>query len=440
MPDPDPADVPAAGGGPERGAGERLRALRVARGIAQGAVAGDYTSSYVSRVEKGIQAGGPRFWAAAAETLGVSQQWLTTGVDDAAAELAGAMAAVAAGDTVTGINQLRALLARPNLSQDLRGEAEQALADALFTRGEYAQVWALLRDRLETPVADPIAELTLRGRMCRCLVEMGDLSGAVDTARTALRRAEELQLPNHRIAIQLRVTLAGALLDRGDMELAAYELQRAQTLAQQAHDPVAEASSMWNAANLAYDRGDLPAAQHLTTTAITLFRQAREDLMAALTTILWADVATRGNLAPPEIVITRLNAVAPQITTTGTAVHTGYLQAQLAAAHHAAGRDQQAEVHALQALAALGADNALETARVRALLAGIQIATGRTAEGIQTAQQAATSLQMCRADRQAARIWIDIAKHHETTGDLTAANQALKQALGLPAHQPTHTR
>lgn len=354
-----------------------------------------------------MQQGSPQFWTRVAEVLGVSPQWLLTGVDAGEFELAEAKMALHDGDRLAGLAKARTLHAATGASRTLRSQAGSTLAAALIEEGRYDEAVEVLLDLLDGDDLPVPMELETRGRLIRALLECGDVAGATLQGQASVERAVELGVADTPIGVRLQVTLAAALIEAESWELAAHLLNRVRDSAALAGVGYAV---WWNLALLARDRGDLGQAIHYANTALAeLDGDAADDRFRLL--VLWAAIA----MALPEADHAQIKGILEQslqvASAQGNAVDQGYAHTQLARLELNAGHTEQAIQHAEQAVAQLGG-HPLPQLRAQTALASALIRSGQAHRAMRIAQTATASGH----PNQIARFWKELAQHLVATG------------------------
>ncbi|MBO9523149.1 MAG: tetratricopeptide repeat protein [Nocardioidaceae bacterium] len=128
-------------------------------------------------------------------------------------------------------------------------------------------------------VADPHADeawVSVVMSLVRCHRDRGEYSKAISVGEDARATIDELGLAHLTEAIQLTVTVAGAVYLRGDNRYAMRTLKRAIEVAERVNSPVALASAYWNASVIEAAEGSREKALHLAKLALSLF-EAGDD-------------------------------------------------------------------------------------------------------------------------------------------------------------------
>lgn len=419
--------------------GQRIRELRLARGLKQSDVAGaDMSVAYVSRIEAGQRRADPRLLAVIAERLDTTPEQLRTGrdpEDDHRFVLALRYAEIAlrAGETEEAERRLQELLTeQPRGAQ--RDEVHGLLAATYEAQGRLAEA-ADLYEQLGEMSNGP-GWLRARIGLCRCYREAGDLARAIDVGEQAQEVLAARGLSGLDEALQLTLTMAAAYFERGDVFHAARLCERVVTAAEERGTPAARGSAYWNASVIAYNQGDQAEAVRLAEKAIALFGEGDDArnlsrLRLQLGTSLLAQ-------HPPETAAAeqQLERARHELVEGGAGqVDLARCDADLAHARLLAGDLDEAERLASQSLAE-AADAPLALAHVHALLGRIAVARGDVPAARASYRAAVAALTGVNADREAARLWYQLGAELEAVDDDSGARDAFRRAgasLGLRA-------
>jgi tetratricopeptide (TPR) repeat protein len=255
------------------GVGRRLREARLRAGLSQRGLSFEgCTAAYVSRIEAGERVPSLQLVRELAVRLGVSPEWLATGVEqpELLAELRLADAELALRlDDLDEAERLyeSALHAAPDA--DSRAAASAGLGQLAFRRGDPREAI----DRLEQAFALlPRAGLELAAHadtLGRAYATAGELESAIAVFERFLKLAEEKDELVERV--RFGVLLANALIDSGAFGRAEEQLGGVLGLVGETSDPVVRARLYWS-------QSRLHALQQDTGTAARYARQALEIL------------------------------------------------------------------------------------------------------------------------------------------------------------------
>ncbi|GLW67765.1 hypothetical protein Kpho02_00640 [Kitasatospora phosalacinea] len=262
-------------------AGERIRELRLERGLSQSAACGPGVSkSYLSLIESGRRRPTPAVLRTLADTLGTTVEYLAHGrrqPGDVESTVLFAELAAVNGAPRTALEQFTAALAALPAGTDsahtaeLRRRAAHGRARALEQTGrldlaaaEYDALW-----RSAEPGS--VQWATYGIDLCRTHRTAGDLDYAAEVGERALEAFERLGLEWSDETVRLGVTLGGVYGARGDLLRGEMLLRRMIDAAERVGTPLARGSAYWNAATSAYDTGRLGDALTLAEKALALF-------------------------------------------------------------------------------------------------------------------------------------------------------------------------
>lgn len=286
--------------------GQRLRALRVERGLSQADLASDLVSpSYVSLIEADRRSPERDVLEGLAQRLGCSALYLESGVSP------------------EEINQqeLRLRFAEIALANGELAEAQAAFS-ALSLHGvggiRYAATWGLARteealgnmhaaithtdvlveaSRLGEPGTPGLLSLLMS--RCRIYRLAGDFARSIDVGEAALREVRDLGLDGSDEEIRLASTLVGSYWARGDMfsaqHLAAQTISKAEKLG----SPAARGAAYWNACTVAAARGQLTLALELADKTLALISESSPDRSLAGMRVTYAWLLMRCD--PPRL-------------------------------------------------------------------------------------------------------------------------------------------
>jgi len=425
--------------------GNRIRELRLARGLRQAEVAGDDMSiAYVSRIEAGQRRADPRVLAIIAERLGTTPEQLLTGRDPdddnrLVLSLRYAEIALRTGELAEAERQLRDLLTQP-LRGRWREEAQGLLAAACEAQGRLAEA-AELYEQLGG-AADGSGWLHARIGLCRCYREAGDLARAIDVGEQAQAQLAERGLDGLDEALQLTLTIAAAYFERGDVFHATRLCQQVVAAAEERGTPAARGSAYWNASVIAYNQGDHHEAVRLAEKALALFGEGDDArnlsrLRLQLGTSLLASDPPDIAAAEQQLTRARLDLVAAG----AGQVDLARCDADLAQARLLSGDLDEAERLAELSFTE-AADAPLALAHVHALRARISVARGNATAARASYRAAVAALTGANADREAAQLWYQLGTELDEVGDSSGASDAFRRAaasLGLRAIAPLPT-
>jgi transcriptional regulator with XRE-family HTH domain len=431
--------------------GQRIRTLRVARGLTQSELGGqDISVTYVSRMESGQRRPTPKVLPQLAETLGVPVDELLGGVTPREADeirliLDYAELALESGEPRDAAARAKDALERlvgstlPELTERGRLLHARALEALGQTDEAILELEALLDDRVSglTRVKAGIA-------LSRAYRESGDLGRATDTGETLLGQLEELGLESCDEAVQLAVTVAAAHFERGDSAHAVRVCKAAIAKAEALDSPTARASAYWNASGMQSRRGQIADAVPLAERALALLSEGQDAKNLAR---LRAQLGRlQLILDPPAVDEAQRNlerAAADLAWTSAAPVDRAWIQLGLAEARFLSGDLVGTRELTDGVLSLAEGHSPLVEARAKSLEGQTYAAVGEVAEAALAYQEAIHMLSAVGADRDAAQLWFDLAEQLDGIGMADEARDAYRRAAasaGLRSSASTHAR
>jgi tetratricopeptide (TPR) repeat protein len=261
--------------------GQRLHEARVRAGLSQRQLSfPGCTAAYISRIEAGARVPSLQMINHLAARLGVTGQWLATGVEAAAvvpADLIDAEVALRLGELEDAEKLFRAHLQDGDPD---RPAALAGLGQIAYRRERPREAIKLLdealRARNRRALADPGAVDTLG----RCYALTGSLDTAIALFRDALdeARAAKASLEELRFG----VLLANALIDTGDLGAAQSALADVIRIAEETGDPVAIARIYWSQSRLHGMRHEAELASRYARRALEILERTENDTYVAM--------------------------------------------------------------------------------------------------------------------------------------------------------------
>lgn len=262
----------------------RLRALRKARGLSQGALAGDdFTKGFISQVEHGYSRLSVRAAQILAGRLEVDISDLLGEIDSSErateARLLEAEQELAAGSPEVALRSLRALRATGRL----RGRALRAQGRALLALDRTQEALTVLRGARIELRANGGAELAVRVLYDEALAHarLDQSEEAMLSALECERALRAGEIVDRTLELQVRTLLASAYVRRGDFAAADHEIALASELAQEVTSREARAALHASIAKTEQDRGHFDkAVEHWQRSMVELEALGREQAVA----------------------------------------------------------------------------------------------------------------------------------------------------------------
>jgi transcriptional regulator with XRE-family HTH domain len=416
--------------------GQRIRAARVAKGWTQTQLAGeDISVGYVSRIESGQRRPNSQTLDDLAARLGVPTEHLLRGVtareyDEIKLTLDFAELSLETGEHVEAEAQAR----------DAMERAQVVSQDELVFRGRYIIARAL---EGQGNVDDAILELEnlvyarqgglLRIKsaiaMVRCLKNSGDLTRAIDVGERVMAQLNGSHVESCDEAVQLSVTVALAYFLRGDAGHAIRMCRKAIIKAEELDSPVARASAYWNASVFESQRGSVSNAVPLAERALALLAEGQDSRnLAKLRTSLGT---MQLELDPPDVseAMRHLEKAAEELVwSSANPLEIANNNVAIARAHYLSGNMSEAEAICSQIIASVKGEAPIYAADAESLSGQVAVARGNVDEAKAAYRRAVFLLTGAGADREAAKLWFELADLLEDVGDVEAARDAYRSA------------
>jgi len=414
--------------------GQRLRALRIERGLSQADLAGDLVSpSYISLIESDRRSPERDVLDGLARRLGCSALFLESGVapeelNERRMRLQFAEIARTNGALNEARDQFRELL--HGGSGEIRHEAIWGLARIEEALGNFHEamthVEALL-DATRTGEPGTPGMLTLFNARCRIYRKAGDFTRSIEVGEASLLQVRELGLEGTEDEIRLASTLVGSYWARGDLfsaqHLASQVLERAEKLGSRE----AQGNAYWNASLVAGARGQLNLALELGARTLGLLSESAPTHSLAIMRVNYAWLLMHSD--PPRLdEADALLAGAREVfTTLAMSAQLASCETEIARCALLRGDFAHAIEVASQAIARC-ADGAPELAQAR-MVGGLALTLGGSPDdGIALMTNAAELMTALGSRHEAAQAWRDLAEALIKVGLAEQAIDALRKA------------
>ncbi|HEY2076187.1 MAG TPA: helix-turn-helix transcriptional regulator [Streptosporangiaceae bacterium] len=414
--------------------GQRLRALRIERGLSQADLAGDLVSpSYVSLIESDRRSPERDVLDGLARRLGCSTLFLESGVapeelNEQRLRLQFAEIARTNGSLNEARDQFKDLLHAA--SGEIRYEAIWGLARIEEALGNYHEAMTHLEallDAARTGEPGTPGLLTLFNARCRIYRKAGDYTRSIDVGEASLREVRALGLEGTEDEIQLASTLVASYWARSDLfsaqHLAGQVIGRAEKLGSRQ----AEGNAYWNASLVAAARGQLNLALELGAKTLGLLSESAPTYNLASMRVTYAWLLLRCD--PPRLdEAEALLAGAREVfTALAMSSHLAACETEIARCALLRGNLADAIEVASQAIAGC-ADGAPELAQAR-MVSGLALTlSGRHEDGIALMTNAAELLAALGSRLDAAQAWREMAEALIKVGRSEQAIEALRKA------------
>jgi tetratricopeptide (TPR) repeat protein len=264
--------------------GERLRQLRVARGLTQGELGADrVTKEYISQIERGKARPTAELVAWLAERLEVDPHYLEHGTtsrdyDHTEAKIAQAEAAAASGEWAQAVEMLAGVAHSPE-APELELRALLAESWAQMYVGDVRRSLELLARSREITVSAVFtdvdrAEVLFRTGVCR--YKLSSISTAVALFAEALSLAEGSGLPCDRLRSDVLTWRSRCYRRQRDWQAAREDIERALELAELLDDTRSTAHAYFQASIVSERSGNWVAARKYAERAKGLYEAVND--------------------------------------------------------------------------------------------------------------------------------------------------------------------
>jgi tetratricopeptide (TPR) repeat protein len=252
--------------------GVRLRDARERAALSQRQLSFDgCTAAYISRLEAGARVPSLQMVNELALRLGVSSQWLSTGIEVPYTEptdLLEAEVALRLGDTEAAERLFRARLQTGDPS---RAAALAGLGQIAFRADQLHEAIDLLEQALALNGGKALVDPAAVDSLGRAHARLGARESAIALFEAALAEARAAQAPVEEL--RFAMLLANALIDAGTFAAAERSLASLIQLAEQLHDPIASARVYWSQSRLHSIRGEPQLAARYARRALDILER-----------------------------------------------------------------------------------------------------------------------------------------------------------------------
>jgi transcriptional regulator with XRE-family HTH domain len=415
--------------------GQRLRALRVERGLSQAELAGDLVSpSYVSLIEADRRSPEREVLAGLAHRLGCSVLYLETGVvpeeiSEQRLQLKFGEIALANGELDQAHDRFRALSGQS--SSEIRHGAIWGLAQTEEALGNLHEALTHLEALLDPARAgEPGAPGLLSLLMARCRIYRlaGDFARSIEVGEDAVHEVRELGLEGTEDEIRLASSLVASYFARGDMFSAQHLVSRVIERAERLGTRQAQGAAYWNASVVAAARGHLTDALELASKTLALLAEAAPDSNLAGMRITYAWLLLRCDpprLAEADALLARAHAVLSELS---ASPHLANCETEMARSALLSGDFDAAIRIAAKAIERCAEAGAAEGAHAQVVTGLALIMSGQPEQGAALATAAAERLATMGSQLEAAQAWREVAEALLQRDRPAEAVAALRQA------------
>lgn len=407
--------------------GRRLREARERAGVSQRRLAfPGCTPAYISRIEAGDRIPSLQLLRELGRRLGVSEDYLATGSERAAASarLIDAEVALRLDQTDEAERLYRAALEHARSPSEL-AEALAGLGQVAFRRGDPQAAIERLEQALELRGGDSAAEVGLADTLGRAYAMVGEIESAISLLERTLaaveRRGDKVE------TLRFTVLLAYALMDSGDFRRAETLVARALSIGEEIRDPVVRARLHWSQSRLHGEQGEMELAARHARRALEILLQTEHTHYTARAHQLLASIELDRGRADEALELLRSGW--PLLAETGSPVERAQFRLEEARSLAALGRGEEAAAIATEIAPVLLEADPGDAGRSYSVLAGVFESTGDRARAGELYELAVELLEGYGPNRYVVAAYSRWAELLEAEGRKDEAYALMKKAL-----------
>jgi tetratricopeptide (TPR) repeat protein len=423
--------------------GARVRAARVGRGLTQTELGGDGVSTgYISRIESGARRPTLAVLTTLAQRLGTTTEQLLRGVprsecDEIRLLLNYAELALETGEAADAETQARSALQRAITADqcDLRRRAKLLLGRSVEVQGRLDEAITIYEELAAKVTGLPLAECGIA--LTRCHKEVGDLALAIEVGERIGEQLHADGLGYSDEAVRLAVTVAGAYIERGDLNRALRVCSRALDTAEQTESREARAAAYWNTSIARSLRGETSEAVELAERALSLLSEGADRRNLARLRLQIGRLMLRESDPAVGHALEHLTRARHELAeSSGSRTDISRADVSVAQAHLAAGDPARALELAQAAYDAAPSTSALVRIDCLITVGQARAALGEVDAARDDFRAAAHHLVGVGAQREAAQVWCDLAELLAQVDDAEGSTQALRAAVAASGLTP----
>jgi tetratricopeptide (TPR) repeat protein len=421
----------------------RLKDLRLQAGLTKTALAKPrYTVSYVSQIEAGRRRPSPQALAFFASQVGVSPEFLATGVPEGIEDELRYRLEEARTELREGHGREAERLSRDATARaaefDLTAvatEGSMIVAEALVHQGKLSQAIDAFEETLGNQLPERDQARAVVG-LARAYRMVGDLNYAAQVVEAFLERSSRGPL-DPTVAAELQSVLVSIYFERGDVVRAERAADRALSAAANTGSLELRAKTYWGASRVLAERKRWGEALEFATRARTLMEELGDRESVSRLHTAYAFICLEAD--PPRVTEAgeHLDRAEALLAGEAASAELAYILEERGRVALLLHRNEEALDWAERALAQASPDG-LETARCLFLKGRAQSLLGQAGEARVAFRAAADLFGRLGARQQEASCWRELGELDLDNGDVTSAVAALR--AGLQALDPHRTR
>jgi transcriptional regulator with XRE-family HTH domain len=418
--------------------GQRLRRLRLTRGLSQRELAGPGVSyAYISRIEAGARRPSVKALRMLAPKLGVSVEYLETGSDlrddeERELRLVDAELRLRLDDGARDAEEtLHEILEEAVAAGDgvAAARARVALGLAAARQGRESDAVDHLAQATGTEFVSPVTDVNVYATLGRCYAALGAPDRAVELLEDCLAQVRQSAPDQTAALVRYTTYLSNALTDMGELERAESALQDVLDDSSMLTDPHMRVRLYWGLGRVVAHQGNAAAALDYLRRAVAMLEATEDTVQLARAHLMCAWIFISSERA--EEAGTHLEVAEKLLGPNPEPIDLAYLRTEQANRAVRLGLAEEAVTRARDALDVLGDSDPHERGSAWFALAEGHALAGRTADAEDAFRRAADLLEEHGRPGEAAdalKAWARLlrAEHREAE-----ANDVLERAAAL---------
>jgi tetratricopeptide (TPR) repeat protein len=408
--------------------GQRLKAAREAARLSQRQLSFPGCSpAYISRIEAGDRIPSLQLLREMGKRLGVSEDFLATGVDPAGRRNALTEADLARRfDNIDTAQALYQEVLDTSSDPGERADALEGQGHIALREGRPREAVSLFEDALAVSGRRDTERPALAENLGRAYGALNELAPAIAIFERCLEHAEAND--DTLAAVRFACLLAYALTDSGDIARAELVVAKALRAESDALDALARARLYWTQAKLRGETGDAEGFARYAHRALALVELTEDtDLLALAHRIVAYAELDRDR---PEDALRHLEEGWPLLEHAGSPLERAHFLIDKARAYARLGREEEAAALAMEATGKLGDALPEDAGRAYSLLADVYSELGQKERAQELYELAVEYLKANNPNRYLAETYSRLAALYEEQGRRDAAYDYMKLALG----------
>jgi transcriptional regulator with XRE-family HTH domain len=431
-------DLQRGEAGEEESIGQRLRRLRLARGLSQRELAGPGVSyAYISRIEAGARRPSVKALRMLAPKLGVSVEYLETGSDlrddeERELRLVDAELRLRLDDGSRDAEQtLREILEEAVAAGDgvAAARARVALGLAAARQGRDAEAADHLAQATASEYVSPVTDVNVYATLGRCYAALGRPDRTVELLENCLAEVRESAPEQTAALVRYTTYLSNALTDMGHLERAEHALQDVLDDSSLLADPHMRVRLYWSLGRVVAHQGNTAAALDYLRRAVAMLEATEDTVQLARAHLMCAWIfisSARAEDAGPHLeVAEKLLGPNPE------PIDLAYLRTEQAKRAVNLGAAEEAVSRAQEALDVLGESDPHERGSAWFALAEGHVLAGRMDAAEEAFRRSADLLEEHGRPSEAADALKAWARLLRGAGREAEANDVLERAAEL---------